>query len=86
MTDTKKFITRCITAHMAVLGPVAALGIARKIPSLKIADDGDVLALTGDPEAALKELQSAYLLFAGETSQAVMRTLEAAHPALEHRA
>lgn len=86
MTDTKNFIAACITAHMSVLGPAAALGIARKIASLKIADNGDVLEVAGDANPALEELKNAYLLFAGETSQAIMRTLEAAHPELTHSA
>ncbi len=86
MTDTENFITDCIKAHIAVLGPVAALAIARKIPSLKIADNGDVLAITGDAQATLEELKNAYLSFAGEASQAIMRTLEAAHPELTHNA
>lgn len=86
MTDAKNFIAHCITAHMEVLGPVAALAIARKIVSLKIADNGDVLEVTGSAEAALEELKSAYLSFAGETSRAIMRTLETAHPALPHNA
>lgn len=86
MTDTENFITACIKAHIGVLGPVAALAIARKIASLKIADNGDVLEVAGDAKTALKELKSEYLSFAGETSQAIMRTLEAAHPELEDRA
>lgn len=86
MTDTEHSIARRITAHMAVLGPIAALGVARKIASLKVADNGDVLEIAGDANTALEELKNAYLLFAGETSQAIMRTLEAAHPELAHNA
>lgn len=86
MNETNNFITACIKAHMNVLGPVAALSIARKIVSLKIADNGDVLEVAGDAKATLEELKNAYLSFAGEASQAVMRTLETTHPELEHRA
>lgn len=86
MTDTKNLITHCIKAHMDVVGPVAALAIARKITSLKVADNGDVLEAAGDAKAAQEELKNAYLLFAGETSRAIMRTLEAAHPELTHNA
>lgn len=86
MNDIKNFITACIKAHMDVLGPVAALAIARKIAALKIADNGDVLEVAGDAKAALEELKSAYLSFAGETSQAILRALEAAHPELTHTA
>lgn len=86
MTDTEHFIAACIAAHMSVLGPVAALDIAQKITSLKIADNGDVLEVAGDAKIALEELKSAYLSFAGEASQAIMRALEVAHPILEHRA
>ncbi|MEK7494211.1 MAG: hypothetical protein AAB630_03595 [Patescibacteria group bacterium] len=86
MTDTKNFITHCIKAHVDVVGPVAALAIARKIASLKIADNGDVLEATGDAKATLEELKNAYLSFAGETSRAIMRTLDATHPELTHNA
>ena len=60
MTDTKNFITDCIKAHIEVLGPVATLAIARKITSLKIADNGDVLAVAGDANGAAEELKNAY--------------------------
>ena len=89
MTDTKdlyNFIAACVRAHIEVLGPVAALSVARKISSLKIADNGDALEVTGDPATAVEELKNAYFSFAGEASQAIMRTLEASHPELEHRA
>lgn len=84
--DTEIFIGACITAHMEVVGPVAALAIARKITSLKIADNGDVLAIAGGATTALDELKNAYLSFAGETSQAIVRACEAAHPELAHNA
>lgn len=86
MTDTKNFIAACIKKHMEVLGPVAALALARKALPLTIADNGDVLALTGDPKAALEELKNTYLSFAGETSRAIVRALETAHPSLTHTA
>jgi len=82
MTDTKNFITDCIKAHIEVLGPVATLAIARKITSLKIADNGDVLAVAGDANGAAEELKNAYFSFAGEAAQAIMRTLAQKHPPL----
>ncbi|MBI5912974.1 hypothetical protein HY839_00870 [Candidatus Azambacteria bacterium] len=82
MTDTKNLIAACITAHMHVLGPVAALALARKIASLTIADNGDVLAIADNPEAALEELKNAYLSFAQEASRAILRALAQKHPPL----
>lgn len=80
--DTKKFITDCIKAHIDVLGPLAALAIARKIASLTIAANGDVLAIAGDPALAAKELKNAYLSFAEEASRAILFTLARKHPPL----
>lgn len=80
--DTKNFITDCIKAHINVLGPLAALAIARKIASLTIATNGDVLEITGDPALVAEELKNAYLSFAEEASRAILRTLAQKHPPL----
>ena len=89
MTDAKdihNFIAACIKAHSDVLGPAAALAVARKISSLKIADNGDVLEIAGDLATAAEKLKNAYLSFSREASRAILRTLEAAHPELTHTA
>ncbi|MCR4322806.1 MAG: hypothetical protein NUV61_01835 [Candidatus Azambacteria bacterium] len=82
MTATHYFITACIKAHIDVLGPSAALAVARKISSLTIADNGDVLSLTGAPGPVVEELKKAYILFAGETSRALLRVLTQKYPPL----
>lgn len=75
MEDYKKTITQLIQKHMVVLGPGIALSIARKIPALKLAGNGDVLAVSGDPKAALDDAADAYIVFAGEISGMILRSV-----------
>ena len=68
MEDYKKTISELLRKHMVVLGPNIALAVARKIPALKLADNGDALEIAGDPKAALAAVADAYITFAGEIS------------------
>ena len=68
MQDHKKIITLLIQKHMAVLGPDIALSIAKKLPALILAGNGDVLAIIVYPKTALAEINDAYIAFTGELS------------------
>ena len=50
----KKMLSDLIKKQMIMLGPNIALDKARKVPNLKIGDDGAVLEMAGDPRVVLK--------------------------------
>ncbi|MEK7519966.1 MAG: hypothetical protein AAB581_01845 [Patescibacteria group bacterium] len=73
-------IAAIIRKHIDVMGPTVALSIAQKIPTIKVAQNGDVLSLTGDPKTALVQVTQAYASFAGSISDMIVESVLAAHP------
>ena len=71
-----RFITALIQRHMALLGATAALSRARTIPGLTVAENGDVLHVTGDPAIVNAELENAYASFAGKASRIITHALK----------
>lgn len=80
MEDYRRIISDSIQQHMAIAGPAVAIRLARKVSSLTIADNGDVLDIAGDPKTALERLTETYISFAGETSKIILRSVLKIHP------
>lgn len=78
--DAERALALLITKHMALLGPAAALSLARNISGITVAENGDVLRMTRDPNIVFDELERTYASFAGTGSRVIARSLHASLP------
>jgi hypothetical protein len=81
--DYVKMLTDLIQKQMVVLGPNIALDKARKIPGLKIGDDGSVLEVTGDPQMVLKGVANEYMQLSGQIAQMTLNSLLEKYPQMK---
>lgn len=79
----KTMLSEFIKKQMIILGPNVALSTAKKIPSLKFADDGTVVDIEGDPFVMLKAVRSAYSSVSGEIAQMTFRKVLEKYPELK---
>ena len=75
MDEHKIIISQLIKKQMEMVGPAIALSIAKKVPTIKVADNGEVLEVSGDSKAALEQLANAYIEFSGEISKLILKSL-----------
>lgn len=75
MGDYQKVLTELIQKQMNMVGPGIALSIANKVPSVKVAENGEVLAIEGDPKVALESVANAYIAFSGEISRMILKSV-----------
>ncbi|MDE2311880.1 MAG: hypothetical protein KGJ93_02190 [Patescibacteria group bacterium] len=78
--EYKKMLTDLIQKQMVVLGPNIALDKAKKIPGVKVADDGTVLDMDGDPQLVLKGVANEYMALSGQIAQMTLNTLLEKYP------
>lgn len=78
--EYKKMLTDLIQKQMVVLGPNIALDKARKIPGLKISDDGSVLEVSGDSQMVLKGVANEYMTLSGQIAQMTLNSLLEKYP------
>ncbi len=78
--DYKKMLTDLIQKQMVVLGPNIALDKARKVPGLKVTDDGSVLDMDGDPQMVLKGVANEYMTLSGQIAQMTLNSLLEKYP------
>ncbi|MBI3232265.1 MAG: hypothetical protein HYZ51_04265 [Candidatus Doudnabacteria bacterium] len=81
--EYKQMLSDLIQKQMVVLGPNIALDKAKKIPGLKIADDGQVLDISGDPQMILKGVANEYMQLSGQIAQMTLNTLVEKYPTLK---
>jgi hypothetical protein len=81
--DYTKMLTDLVQKQMVVLGPNIALDKARKIPGLKIADDGTVLEVSGDPQMVLKGVANEYMQLSGQIAQMTLNSLLEKYPQMK---
>lgn len=81
--EYKKMLTDLIQKQMVVLGPNIALDKAKKIPGLKVQDDGTVLDMDGDPQMVLKGVANEYMALSGQIAQMTLNTLLEKYPTLK---
>jgi len=81
--EYKRMLSDLIQKQMVVLGPNIALDKARKIQGLKIADDGIVLEVTGDPQMVLKGVANEYMALSGQIAQMTLNTLLEKYPSMK---
>ncbi|MBI1755397.1 hypothetical protein HY250_01125 [Candidatus Azambacteria bacterium] len=75
MDEYKKIISELVKRQMEIMGPSAALSIARKTPSVKIADNGQVTDISGDQKTALELVANSYIAFSGEISRIILKSV-----------
>lgn len=80
MNDYKEVISKIVRKQMEAVGPAIALAVARKVPTIKLAQDGEVLEITGDPKAAFEQVVEAYISFSGEISKMILKSVMKLYP------
>ena len=78
--EYKKMLTDLIQKQMVVLGPNIALDKARKVAGLKLADDGTVLDMDGNPQMVLKGVANEYMNLSGQIAQMTLNSLLEKYP------
>jgi hypothetical protein len=78
--EYKTMLTDLIQKQMVVLGPNIALDKARKIPGVKVTDDGTVLDMDGDPQMVLKGVANEYMALSGQIAQMTLNSLLEKYP------
>jgi hypothetical protein len=79
----KKMLTDLVQKQMVVLGPNIALDKARKVPGVKIADDGTVLDMDGNPPMVLKGVANEYMTLSGQIAQMTLNSLLEKYPGIK---
>lgn len=79
-SEYKKMLTDLIQKQMVVLGPNIALDKARKVPGVKVSDDGSVLDMDGDPQMVLKGVANEYMNLSGQIAQMTLNSLLEKYP------
>jgi hypothetical protein len=79
-TEYRKMLTDLIQKQMVVLGPNIALDKARKVPGVKVQDDGTVLDMDGDPQMVLKGVANEYMNLSGQIAQMTLNSLLEKYP------
>lgn len=80
----KQMLTDLIQKQMVVLGPNIALDKARKVPGMKIADDGTVMDISGEPQMVLKGVANEYMQLSGQIAQMTLNSLVEKYPTLKN--
>lgn len=86
MTDNQDYqalFSDLIKKQMVMLGPAVAVSKARKVSSLTVAEDGSVTAVSGDAQAALKQLASEYMSLSGQIAQTTLTSLLERYPGIK---
>ena len=81
--EYKQILTDLIQKQMVVLGPNIALDKARKAVGLKMADDGTVMDIVGDPQMVLKGVANEYMQLSGQIAQMTLNSLVEKYPTLK---
>lgn len=80
MADYQGLLSDLIKKQMVMLGPGIALSKARKISALTVSGDGQVTAITGDPQQALNDLVRQYMDLSGQIAKATLDSLLEKYP------
>lgn len=79
----KQMLTDLIQKQMVVLGPNIALDKARKVKGIKVADDGTVTEISGEPQMILKGVANEYMQLSGQIAQMTLNSLVEKYPTLK---
>ena len=78
----KKMLSDLIKKQMIMLGPNIALDKARKVPGIRVSDEGVVTDITGDAKLVLKGVANEYMTLSGQIAQMTLNTLLEKYPGI----
>lgn len=78
----KALMSEVIAKQAVILGPDIAVLKARSVPGLKVADDGSVTDISGNPEEILEHLVDAYVSLSGQIVKSALRSIFTKYPSL----
>ena len=73
--DYKQILSDLIKRQISLLGPQLAIGRARVVAGITIADDGTVTDIAGDPKMMLQKVVDEYFIFSGLIVRKTMESL-----------
>lgn len=82
-SDYQSLLSDLIKKQMVMLGPAVALSKARKVAGLTVSDSGQVSAISGDPQEALKALAGEYMALSGQIAQMTLDSLLEKYPGIK---
>lgn len=80
-SDHQKLLTEVIQKQIIILGPSITLAKARNVPGLTVADDGTVVAMSGDPQELTQKLIEQFMELSGLIVKKTMEPLLASYKA-----
>ena len=83
LEDYLSLLSDLVKKQMVMLGPSVAISKARKVTGLTVAEDGQVTAISGDPQVALDQLAKEYMNLSGQIAQATLASLLEKYPNLK---
>lgn len=81
--DYQNLLSDLIRKQMVMLGPVVALSKARKVSALTVDEAGNVSAIAGDAQEALKALAGEYMALSGQIAQMTLDSLLEKYPEIK---
>lgn len=81
--DYQALLADLVKKQMVMLGPSVAIGKARKVGALTVTDSGEVSAIAGDAQAALRELARQYMALSGQIAQTTLASLLEKYPEIK---
>lgn len=82
LDDYKKLMSELIKKQIIILGPDISLAKARGVAGLKVADDGSITEIVGDPKAILSQLIDEFVSLSGLIVKKTMEPLLSNYPGL----
>lgn len=83
--DYLALMTDLVKKQMIMLGPTVAVTKARKVSALTVSDDGQVMAIAGEPKAALEKLASEYMSLSGAIASTTLKALLEKYPSIKQQ-
>lgn len=84
--DYQALFSDLVKKQMVMLGPGVAISKARKVAGLTVTEAGEVTAIAGDAQAALKQLASEYMNLSGAIAQTTLTSLLEKYPGIKAQA
>ena len=81
--EYRKALTELIQKHMVILGPNIAVDRARKVPGIKVSDEGEVLAMGGDSVMVFKGVMNEFRALSEYVFGITMAALVKKYPQLK---
>lgn len=85
MGDYQNLLSDLIKKQMVMLGPSVAISQARKVVSLTVSETGDVIAISGEAQAALNQLVTEYMNLSGQIAQTTLQSLLEKYPEIKNQ-